>query len=217
MPTVDYPLIHSHTDQWCWSPLTAKSAHITHSSSLRSWLQPFFCTASPWELGKYLSEQIRKSTLMMADILKTNLLLFVFLILFIVFCGGIRKWTGRNEGMSCKVRADCERWWPVVVCSLSPVHTRRPERSSDRSGRTSKPRTSSCWTRCPSSTTAASTTSSPALRLSFGRRLVTPPGDARTMRRSRTHAQHTPTPQCVVPPSWAWVKQWIKCLMEGSV
>lgn len=42
MPTVDYPLIHSHTDQWCWSPLTAKSAHITHSSSLWSWLQPFF-------------------------------------------------------------------------------------------------------------------------------------------------------------------------------
>lgn len=56
MPTADYPLIHSHGDQWCWSPLTAKSAHITHSSSLWSWLQPFFfCTASPWELGEYLS------------------------------------------------------------------------------------------------------------------------------------------------------------------
>lgn len=84
MPTVDYPLIHSHTDQWCWSPLTAKSAHITHSSSLWSWLQPsfffpsFFLHCFSVGIRQIAFWTIRKDTKdgSSAKILKTNLFIY---------------------------------------------------------------------------------------------------------------------------------------------
>lgn len=150
-----------------------------------------------------------------------SLLAFVTLIIYncLHFCGRMclimcklqHEFMSWNEGMFCEVGADRDHWWPVLLFPLSHPQL-RPERSSDRSGKTSRPRTSSCWTRCPSSTTAALTTSSPALRLSLGRRLVNP---LEICTQWGPHAYTHPT--VCYNALWELVKQWIKCLMEGSV